>query len=170
MRNVKRNMSEKGLKKYRGENHHLSDNSAPYPVSRMAPATELVDLAREIEQADNMLGNVVHAKLKVIAEQMKALQQEAQSILEASARDQQLHRARCNFKRQPGKIYHLYGKADDSLYFSLLSPQEWGGEPPHRFVGSYRLESDMSWTPVEEIDKNEPSVQLLNALLNAPST
>lgn len=163
-------MSDKGLEKYRGENHRLSDNSAPYPVSRMAPATELVDLAREIEHADNMLGNVVHGKLKVIAEQMKALQQEARTILEASARDQRLHRARCNFKRQPGKIYHLYGKDDESLYFSMLSPAEWGGEPPHRFIGSYRLESDMSWTPADEIGSNEPSIQLLNALLNAPSS
>ena len=163
-------MSEKGLNKYSGENHTLSDNSAPYPVSRMAPSTELVDLAREIAEADRMLGNVTHGKLKVIAEQMKALQKEAHAVLEQSARDQQLHRARCNFRRQPGKTYHLYRKGEDSLYFSMLSPQDWSGTPPHDFVGSYRLESDMSWTPVEEIGKREPSVQLLNALLNAPSS
>lgn len=163
-------MTEKGLKQYSGDNYDGADNAAPYPVSRMAPATELVDLAREIAEADQMLGNVVHGKLKVIAEQMKTLQQEARSILERSARDQQLHRARCNFKRQPGKIYHLYSKDDDTPYFSMLSPEEWGGDPPHRFIGSYRLESDMSWTPVEEIGKAEPSVQLLNALLNAPSS
>lgn len=162
-------MSDNGLNKYRGENHPLADNSAPYPVSRMAPATELVDMAREIAEADRMLGSVAHGKLKVIAEQMKALQLQARTVLEASARDQQLHRARCNFKRQPGKTYHLYRKADESLYFSMLAPAEWGGAPPHPFVGSYRLESDMSWTPVEEIGRHEPSVQLLNALLNAPS-
>lgn len=162
-------MADDALVKHRGENHSDSDNSAPYPVSRMAPATELVDLAREIAEADRMLGNVAHGKLKVIAEQMKTLQREAQAILEASARDQRLHRARCNFKRQPGKTYHLYRKADDSLYFSMLAPAEWGGPPPHPFVGSFRLESDMSWTPVEEIGRHEPSVQLLNALLNAPS-
>lgn len=163
-------MSDKGLKQYSGDNHQGADHSAPYPVSRMAPATELVDMAREIAEADQMLGNVVHGKLKVIAEQMKVLQQEAKTILESSARDQQLHRARCNFKRQPGKVYHLYSKDDGTHYFSMLSPQEWGGEPPHSFIGSYRLETDMSWTPVEEIGKNEPSVQLLNALLNAPSS
>lgn len=163
-------MSDNDLNKYRGENHPHADNSAPYPVSRMAPATELVDMAREIAEADRMLGSVTHGKLKVIAEQMKALQAQARTILEASAHDQKLHRARCNFKRQPGKTYHLYCKADESLYFSMLAPAEWGGTPPHSFVGSYRLESDMSWTPVEEIGRHEPSVQLLNALLNAPSS
>ncbi|OOZ41039.1 hypothetical protein BOW53_05855 [Solemya pervernicosa gill symbiont] len=30
----------------------------------------------------------------------------------------------------------------------MLSPQEWG-EPPHAYLGSYRLENDMSWTAVE---------------------
>lgn len=161
-------MSDKGLNKYSGDNHQGADHSAPYPVSRMAPATELVDLARQIEEADQMLGNVVHAKLKVIAEQMKSLQKEARSILESTARDQQLHRAQCQFKRQPGKIYHLYKRDADALYFSMLSPDEWGGKPPHEFVGSYRLENDMSWTPLEEIGKDEPSIQLLNAMLGAP--
>lgn len=162
-------MSDKGLKKYSGDNHHGTDHAAPYPVSRMAPATELVDLAREIEEADQMLGNVVHGKLKVIAEQMKALQQEARSILETSARDQQLHRAQCQFKRQPGKIYHLYKRSEDTLYFSMLSPEEWGGKPPHELIGSYRLENDMSWTPVEEIGKDEPSIQFLDTMLRTPS-
>ena len=163
-----KNMSDKVLKKYSGDNHEGADHSAPYPVSRMAPTTELVDLARQSEDADQMLGNVVHAKLKVIAEQMKALQQEARSILESSARDQQLHRAQCQFKRQPGKIYHLYKRSEDILYFSMLSPEEWGGKPPHEFIGSFRLENDMSWTPVEEIGKDEPSIQLLNTMLSAP--
>lgn len=162
-------MSNKGLKKYSGDNHHGADHAAPYPVSRMAPATELVDLARQIEEADQMLGNVVHAQLKVIAEQMKTLQREARAILESSARDQQLHRAQCQFKRQPGKIYHLYKRSEDVLYFSMLSPEEWCGKPPHEFIGSYRLENDMSWTPVEEIGKDEPSIKLLDAMLGAPS-
>ena len=158
-------MSEKDLKKYSGDNHQGADHAAPYPVSRMAPATELVDLARQIEEADQMLGNVVHAKLKVIAEQMKALQHEARSILESSARDQQLHRAQCQFKRQPGKVYHLYKRSGDVLYFSMLSPDEWGGTSPHPYVGSYRLENDMSWTAVDEIQQHDAKDEVIQALL-----
>ena len=33
-------------------------------------------------------------------------------------------------------------------YFSMLSPEDWRGAPPHRFEGSYALEADMRWTPV----------------------
>jgi hypothetical protein len=38
------------------------------------------------------------------------------------------------------------------VYFSMLSPADWGGAPPHAFEGSYRLEADMRWTPAGEID------------------
>jgi hypothetical protein len=153
-------------KKYDGKlAHQGADHSAPYPVSRLAPAIELVDLAKEISQADHMLGNVATAKLRIIADQVKALQEEARSVLESVKTDQALHRAQCNFKRQPGKIYHLYRKDDESQYFSMLSPQDWGNSPPHTYVGSYRLEGDMSWTPLEQIDNQDDSQAMIQRLL-----
>lgn len=159
-------MSQDDNKRNPAPNHRGSDNSAPYPVSRMAPAVELVDMAREIASADNMLTTVAHSKLKVIAEQMKALQQEAQHILQATRRDQQLHRAQCNFQRIPGRVYHLYCKADGRRYFSMLSPEEWGGPVPHRYEGSYRLENDMSWTPAEAMDQPDDTRVLIDRLLD----
>lgn len=36
--------------------HQGADRSAPYPVSRLAPSFGLVELAREIEQADRIVG------------------------------------------------------------------------------------------------------------------
>jgi hypothetical protein len=61
-----------------------------------------------------------------------------------------LHRAHCNFKKQPGQVYHLYLRAQGEPYFSLLSPADWHGSPPHRFEGSYRLGLDLRWTAVDE--------------------
>lgn len=152
-------------KKYQGSAHQGPDRTSPYPVSRLAPATELVDLAKQIDQADAMLNTRVSAKLKVIADQVKVLQQEARSILEQTQRDQDLHRVQCNFKRQPGRIYHLYRRDDGRRYFSMLAPEEWRGAPPHEFVGSYRLESDMSWTPAEAIDEPDDTRALVQRLL-----
>lgn len=161
-------MSDNQQPQLRGERHQGSDNTAPYPVSRMAPATELVDLAAQIAEADNMLANVSHAKLRQIAEQIKGLQQQATEILQATARDQQLHRAQCNFQRKPGTIYHLYRRPDGRDYLSMLAPREWGGEPPHEFLGSYRLESDMSWLPVDEIESEHDLQGLVQRLLDSP--
>lgn len=151
--------------KYRGPVHDGPDRASPYPVSRLAPATELVDLAKQIAQADAMLNTRVSAKLKVIADQVKVLQAEARAILEQTQRDQDLHRVTCNFKRQPGRVYHLYRRADDSRYFSMLSPEEWRAAPPHEFLGSYRLEPDMSWTPEDAMDEPDDTRLLVQRLL-----
>lgn len=142
-------------KKYSGKNHPGQANTAPYPVSRLAPATELVDLAQTIAEADKTIQSHVTSKLNVIADQIRALQDQAHQILEQAQHDQLLHRASCQCKRIIGHQYYLYAKDNERLYFSMLSPEDWQGEPPHRFIGAYRLEQDMSWTAMDEQDGNE---------------
>lgn len=151
--------------KYRGEAHQGPDATAPYPVSRMAPAVELVDIAKEIADADSRVTQTASAKLRVIADQIRALQEEARQVLNQAQTDQALHRAQCNFKRIPGKIYHLYRRDGERCYFSMLGPEEWGGAPPHEFVGSYRLENDRSWTAVEDIEQEVSREELVRRLL-----
>ena len=147
------------------ENRYSSDSSSSYPVSRLAPPFALVDLAREIAQADEMLSNRAGAKLEVIARQVRLLQEQAREVLAQTRRDQQLHRARCNFRKRPGQVYHLYRDRRDEGVLSLLSPADWRGRPPHRFEGSFRLESDGSWTPIDEIEARQAADPLLQALL-----
>ncbi len=150
----------------KGDIHQGEARSAPYPVSRLAATVDLVDIARQISQADAMVNTKVSAKLQLIAGQIQALQEEARKVLEQARQDQALHRAQCNFKRIPGRIYHLYGRADGSRYFSMLGPEEWGGKPPHEFIGSYRLENDMSWTPAERVADEADEQALIHKLLS----
>ena len=134
-------------------------------MSRLAPAWELVDLVREVERADEVLGAVAGGQLAVIVEQMRVLQGQARRILERAVESRDLHRVACNFERVPGDIYHLYRRPGGELYFGLLSPEEWGGNPPHCWEGSYRLERDMSWTSVEDIVERDEKVGEVKALL-----
>ena len=161
-------MSKKNAPRPAPQLHDGTDHSSAYPVSRLAPGFGLVDLAREIEQADQMVSSRLGAQLQVIADQVKALQAQAREILEQARADQRLHRARCGFRRIPGHVYHLYEDADGSLAFSMLSPDDWHGHPPKPFVGSYRLEADMSWTPADAVgDQQDDSRQLVARLLAA---
>ena len=154
-------------KKYQGVNHSGPERNAPYPVSRLAPSIELVDLAREIAEADKILNARVNAKLKVIADQIKTLQHEARKVLDEARQDQELNHARCNFQRKPGSTYHLYREGGGTTYFSLLSPEDWQEKPPHEFIGSYRLENDMSWTPLAEDYEKDDTRFLVDQLLSA---
>lgn len=144
----------KKITRHQGENHSGADRSAPYPVSRMAPSFDLVDLAKEIAQADKQIDLHLNGKLGIIADQIKQLQNQAQEILTQAQKDQLLHRASCNFIRMPGKAYHLYEKTNGSQYFSMLSPEEWGESCPNKFIGTYRLEADMSWSELTTTTEN----------------
>ncbi len=137
-------------KKYSGKKHSGTASSAPYPVSRLAPATELVDLAKNIADADDTIQSHVSSKLNIIAEQIKSLQQQAHSILTQAQRDQELHRATCRCQRIVGHHYYLYKKENGELYFSKLSLNDWQGTPPHEYQATYRLEADMSWTEIND--------------------
>lgn len=135
------------LVRHGGARHGGPARTSPYPTSRLAPAHELVDTARQIAEADQVIGTVVHGKLQVIADQIRALQAQARSILDEARGHADLHRAQCRFQKRIGARYHLYRRPDDTTYLSMLSPADWRGAPPHELVGTYRLEADMSWTP-----------------------
>lgn len=150
----------------RDSRHQGPDSTSPYPVSRLAPAFQLVDVAHEIQMADRMLGEVVGSKLELIAGQIRALQEQARSILEKAEVDAALHRATCRFQKRPGQVYHLYERPDGRAYISMLSPAEWGNAP-HRHVGSYRLEVDMSWTSESDIAARDKARAFLAPLLRA---
>ncbi len=155
----------KDRKKNQNKMYKGPDHSAPYPVSRLAPSISIVDLAKEIERADQLLNTRVSAKLQTIADQIKSLQSDAKSVLEKARHDQEMHQACCSFKKLVGHIYHLYEKNNGTIYFSMLSPQDWKGKSPHVFKGSYRLESDMSWTPKDRLNTPDDTQRLVKLLL-----
>ena len=61
-------------------NEKNRDYLSPYPVSRLSPAFDLVDLAKEIARADDMLSVQTNGKLKLLAGQIRELQEEAKRI------------------------------------------------------------------------------------------
>ncbi len=150
------------LSRFKGDNLELPARSSPYGTSRLAPAIDIVDVAKQIAEADRVIGTVVNAKLEVIAEQIRNLQDQARDVLQQAMDDAELHRARCRFQKKVGATYFLYRRVGGDSYFSMLSPEDWNGAPPDAFVGSYRLEADMSWSPAEHA--KPPTQEMLLAL------
>ena len=148
-------MTDRDDNKYSGDNFHGADHASPYPVSRLGAPISLVDSARIIEAASSKVALRTNAQLEVIVEQMKALQERAREIIEQASRDVDLIHAECRFHRVPGKIYHLFDRADGHRYFSMVGPAEFGGAVPSGFIASYRYEHDESWTRVDEMEARD---------------
>ncbi|XP_062545845.1 uncharacterized protein C1orf50 homolog isoform X1 [Armigeres subalbatus] len=134
-------------------------------------AEDIVALAREIQSAEIQVKNNACAKLLVIAEQVKFLQEQARKILEETQSAQDLHNAACNFKKIPGHVYHLYKRDSGQTYFSMLSPEEWGPNGcVHSYQGSYRLEHDQTWTATEKLQEVSNQLKWARNLLDSSGT
>merc|ERR1712087_715757 len=73
----------------------------------------------------------------------------------------------CNLVKRPGTMYYLYERTSGQQYLSILSPQEWGTSCPHEFVGAFRLEYDMSWTPIDDVEKRSEEMALMDKIYSA---
>jgi len=128
---------------------------------------DLVELATQVEKADQFTRATAGSKLTVIAEQVRFLQDQARKVLEEARISNLIHRTSCNFKKIPGKTYYIYKqrKNPDDEFISMISPEEWGASSPE-FIAGYRLEFDMSWTPLKDCDKRSNELQLINKILD----
>ncbi|XP_054734162.1 uncharacterized protein C1orf50 homolog [Anastrepha obliqua] len=130
---------------------HIVD---PLRVS-MHEKEDIISLATQIQNADKQLKSGTCQKLCVILDQIKMLQAQAMEIIKESEESQLLHNAACNFTKKPGHIYHLYQRSSGQSYFSMLSPEEWNDKVDQKYLGSYRLEYDLSWTPLDKIKERD---------------
>ncbi|XP_041837695.1 uncharacterized protein C1orf50 homolog isoform X1 [Melanotaenia boesemani] len=105
-------------------------------------------------------------KLTVIADQIRYLQEQARKTLEEAKRDADLHHAACNIVKKPGNMYYLYQRPSGQKYFSIISPKEWGLSCPHSFIGAFKLQHDMSWTPMDKVDKRDAEMAIMDKLLS----
>ncbi|XP_041479836.1 uncharacterized protein C1orf50 homolog [Lytechinus variegatus] len=132
--------------------------------------TDLVELARQVQKADEFVRANAGNRLMTIAEQIRHLQEQAKKVLEEAKRDAELHHAACNIKKRPGHQYYLYMRDSGQKYFSILSPEEWGSSCPHEYLGCYKLEHDMSWTPEKDIRKRGEEIALIDKLLSSQAS
>jgi len=139
----------------------------PKASGKIHDPMDLVEIAKQVQKADEFIRANASNKLMTIAEQIRHLQEQAKKVLKEAKRDADLHHAACNIKKRPGQMYFLYRRDSGQEYFSILSPQEWGASCPHEYVGAYKLEYDMSWTPAENVEQRGHEIALIDKLLSS---
>uniref|UniRef100_A0A8C4Q1Q7 Chromosome 1 open reading frame 50 n=1 Tax=Eptatretus burgeri TaxID=7764 RepID=A0A8C4Q1Q7_EPTBU len=139
-----------------------------YHVCRRSDPMDLVALAEQVQKADDFIKANACNKLSVIAEQIHFLQEKAKKVIEEAKRDAELHHAACNMVKKPGQVYFLYQQNPGQNYFSIISPKEWGSSQPHKFIGAFQLQHDMSWMPQEYGDEENSHKYALQKFLLEP--
>ncbi|XP_014781575.1 uncharacterized protein C1orf50 homolog [Octopus bimaculoides] len=137
-------------------NSHNAHKSSP---------VDLVELAQQIQKGNEFIRANAINRLTVIADQIKYLQDQAKKVLEESHRDGMLHHVACNIVKKPGHVYYLYKKPTGQDFLSIISPEEWGPTCSNDFIGAFRLEHDQSWTPIENVEKRDKEIQLMEKII-----
>ena len=92
-------------------------------------------------------------KLDQIKKQIELLAEQAQKIHNRIDLSEKIYEAKYNFKPNVSQIYFLYLQ-DETYILSMISPDEWGNNPPYEFIAKTKLLSDHTWE-ILELAKNE---------------
>lgn len=98
-------------------------------------------------------------QLHQIKDQVEHLLSQAQDIHDRIDISEKVYLADCGFKPVLGQLYYLYEKKDGSWILSMITPQEWGKNPPYYFLASAKLLYDHTWE-ILEVNKDKPIVDI----------
>ena len=122
---------------------NVSDNplTTTFGTNVSAPAITLPD----IEGFKS--GEGARARLKLKAK-LEELQAEYVQLMEQAEHNDLLYSAEIRFVPSMGKAYDLYQRDDESVFLSMVRPEEWG--PNYRFnhVGTFKQLTSSLWEKV----------------------
>jgi hypothetical protein len=123
------------------QNPHL----LPYAHSRGGAQITPVDKGKVKGRAMSAMYEQTDMDLAQIKEQIELLARQAKTIQDRVSISEEIYTAEMNFEPFIGKTYHLYRRSSGKPVLSLVSPEEWGSNPPFAFVATVRLLADHTW-------------------------
>ena len=81
---------------------------------------------------------------KIFDSKYNEIKTEYDLLMEEFMWNEMIYSSKFNFEPIMGEIYHLYYGNDDSVFLSLIGPNEWN----KKYVGSFKLNSDNKWLKI----------------------
>ncbi len=131
------------------QNPHL----LPYAHSRGGAQITPIDKGKVKGRAMSAMYEQTDLDLAQIKEQIELLARQAKAIQDRVTISEEIYAAEMNFEPFIGKTYHLYRRSSGKPVLSLVSPEEWGGNPPFAFVATIRLMADHTWDVLRKAEE-----------------
>lgn len=127
-----------------------------YPHERGGVEIKPVDKGKIKGRAVSAMHEQTNIQLDQIKEQIDLLARQAKDIQDRVTISEEIYTAEMNFEPLIGRNYHLYRRdGGKKPVLSLVSPAEWGPNPPYEFVATIRMLADHTW---EVLAKNETAL------------
>jgi hypothetical protein len=104
-----------------------------------APAIKMEDVGGW-KQAQ---ANIANKQFKTRYEELKT---EFQKLIDEVNWNDLVYTSKYSFIPVMGETYHLYIKNDETMFLSLISPEQWN----QKHIGSFQLDSTQKWIKVEK--------------------
>jgi hypothetical protein len=109
----------------------------PYPVSTLSPQIVPTDLT-------SFKSRGASKAQRALKQQLTELREQYRRVIDEFNWNKLVYESEFNFEPVIGETYHLY-QVNEVFRLSLIGPGQWS----HRFIGSFRLDSDGRWNLVE---------------------
>ena len=120
------------------QNPHL----LPYAHTMGGVQIKPMDKGKAKGRAVTAMYKQTDMQLGQIKKQIELLAQQAQAIQRRISISELIYKAEMNFEPLIGFTYHLYERREGDYVLSMVSPREWGPNPPYRFIATVELLSD----------------------------
>ncbi len=127
-----------------------SPHNLPYAHTVGGVQIRPIDKGRAKGRAVTAMYKQTDMQLEQIKKQIELLARQAKAIQGRVAVSEMIYNAEMNFEPLIGFTYHLYERSDQDYVLSMVSPREWGKNPPYKFIATVELLADHTWEVREE--------------------
>ncbi len=132
-----------------GEKIAKDPHLLPYAHERGGATIRPVDKGKITGLAMSAMYEQTDMQLDQIKAQIELLARQANEIQNRMTISEQIYAAEINIDPIIGRTYHLYNRSNGQPVMSLVSPAEWGPNPPYEFVATMKLLGDHTWDILE---------------------
>ena len=100
--------------------------------------------AINIEDIKGWKSNQANKANKQFRTKYEELKNEYRKLIDEVNWNELVYSSNYSFIPTIGEIYHLYIREDDTMFLSLISPEQWN----KKYVGSFQLDSTQKWIKV----------------------
>lgn len=135
----------------------ITENPHSLPYAHTVGGVEIkpIDKGKVKSRAVKAMYKQTDMQLGQIKQQIELLAQQAQKIQDRIMISEQVYNAEMNFEPLIGFTYHLYERSNGNYVLSMVAPEEWGANPPYKFIATVELLSDHTWDVLEMGNKEE---------------
>ncbi|MEM6398328.1 MAG: DUF2452 domain-containing protein [Bacteroidota bacterium] len=134
------------------ENPHL----LPYAHERGGATIKPIDKGKIKGLAMTAMYEQTDMQLDQIKAQIELLARQANEIQNRMTISERIYEAEINIDPIIGRLYYLYRRpSNDKSVMSLVSPAEWGANPPYHYIATIKLLADHTWEIIERAEEGE---------------